>query len=228
MKYQKPIFEKIQTTNLCSYGCSQIAQYKFRCGKLCCSKHFNSCPGKRLEFSNRTDHKDRNAKSLATRVRLGITKSSQIKAGKTRKKNGHYKKLAEIMRVHWATDPWNNNLQMPLLEYKDTNVIYQGSFEHSFLESLENEHSLTWIKDNVSRGPNIWYVDPNDKIRKLYISDFIIENTIFEIKSSWTWDKNGTDEKLRIKNKAKLDECIRQGYNVILVLNGQRIEYVKQ
>lgn len=225
MSYNKPFAEKIETTQLCDYGCGQVAQYQFRKGKVCCSQHFNSCPGKRLEFSNRTDHKETAAKSLATRQKLGITKTSQIKATKTRKLNGHYENLAEKMRNHWASNPWQNNLQCPILLYKNTTLQYQGTFEYEFLEELEEEFGLEWVVENVKRGPNIQYIDPTDQKERLYISDFIIGNTIYEIKSSWTWNKKGKDTALEEKNKAKLTECIKQGYNVILVLNQQRIDY---
>lgn len=225
MTYNKPFAEKITTSQLCDYGCGQSAQYQFRKGKLCCSSHYNSCPGKRLEFSNRIDHKEIAAKSLATRTALGITKSSQIKATATRKANGHYEKLAKTMQKRWMDNPWQNNLECPILPYKNTNVVYQGTYELEFLEELEEEFGLIWIEENVKRGPSIWYIDPTDNNERLYISDFIIENTIYEIKSSWTWNKHGKDTILEEKNKAKLTACINQCYNVILVLNQKRISY---
>lgn len=223
MPYNKPFAEEIETSQLCDYGCGQIAKYQFRKGKVCCSKHFNSCPGKRLEFSSRTDHKETAAKSLATRQKLGITKSSQIKASKTRKESGHYERLAKKMQEHWEEHPWQNNLHCPLIKYKDTKVSYQGSFEYDFLENLENEHSLDWIEENVKRGPSIWYVDPTDHIKRLYISDFLIYNTIYEIKSPWTWNKHGKDMILEEKNKAKLTAAKEAGYDVILVLNKEYV-----
>ena len=223
MSYNKPFAEEVETSQLCDYGCGQIAKYQFRKGKVCCSKHFNSCPGKRLEFSNRTDHKETAAKSLATRQKLGITKSSQIKASKTRKESGHYDRLAKKMQEHWEAHPWQNNLHCPLVKYKDTNVSYQGSFEYDFLEKLENEHSLDWIEENVKRGPSIWYVDPADNIKRLYISDFLIYNTIYEIKSHWTWNRHGKDMILEEKNKAKLTAAKEAGYDVILVLNKEYV-----
>ena len=73
MSYNKPFAERIETTQLCNYGCGQIALYKFKSGKICCSQHYNSCPEKRATFSNRTDHKETAAKSLATRQKLGKT-----------------------------------------------------------------------------------------------------------------------------------------------------------
>jgi len=226
MSYKKPQAEQINTSKICDYGCGTIAKYKFQNNKVCCSKHQNSCRGKRNSFSL-LDHSQRTAKSLATRIEKGITKTSQIKGGETRRKSGHYKKLAEVMQEHWATNPWNNNTQCPLLKYKNTNLSFQGTYEYEFLEELETINGIDWLVSNVRRGPSIWYCDPADNNKKLYISDFIIDDTIYEIKSSWTWDKNGKDQNLKEKNKAKLTECVNQGYNVVLVLNNQRIEYAR-
>ena len=225
MSYNKPFAEKIETTQLCNYGCGEIAVYRFKGGKVCCSQHYNSCQGKRLEFSSRTDHKETAAKSLATRKKLGITKSSQIKAGKTRKESGHYERLAKKMQEHWASHPWQNNLQCPIHNYKNTSLQYQGTYEYEFLEELELEYGIDWVIDNVKRGPSLWYVDPIDQTDRLYISDFIIDNTIYEIKSSWTWNKHGKDLDLEKRNRAKLTECVKQNYNVILVLNQKRLKY---
>ena len=91
MSYKKPQAEKINTAEICEYGCGTQAQYKFWNGKLCCSKHHNSCKGKREAFS-KLDHTERTSKSLATRIEKGITKTSQIKATATRKANNHYEK----------------------------------------------------------------------------------------------------------------------------------------
>jgi len=165
-----------------------MAKYKFRNGLVCCSKHYNSCPEKRRKFSENVDHKTYIKKSLATRVRLGITKSSQIKAGKTRVKNGHYKKLAETMRQHWANNPWNN---MPKWgTYKDTGIQIQSNYEKNFLQDLQDKHGLEWVKENVQRGPCFYYKDPETKKERLYISDFKIDNTIFEVKGNYTWVYN--------------------------------------
>lgn len=221
MRHKNPKAESIETADLCHYNCGGAAKFKFANGLVCCSAHYNSCPGKRKQFSDRTDHKETAARSLETRTRLGITKSSQIKAGKTRVESGHYKRLAETMSIHWSEHPWQSNLQCPLLPYKDTLLNYQGSYEYEFLENLESKNGIDWIVANVTRGPSMWYIDPKDDAKRLYISDFLIYNTIYEIKSQWTWNRHGKDMELEQKNKAKLDECIKQGYKVILVLDKQ-------
>lgn len=221
--YSLPKAEIITTTELCHYGCNDIAKFKFNNKKLCCSKHPNSCPGKRENFS-KLDQTEWAKKSLKTRLETGITKSSQRKATQTRIKNGHYIKLAKIMREHWAENPWNNNLLCPLLNFKNTNLMYQGSYEFEFLEKLESKNGLDWVKNNVRRGPSIFYSSPNGQ-EKLYISDFIIGNTIYEIKSSWTWNHKGDNNLLEEINRAKLTKCVDLGYNVILVIDGEEKEW---
>jgi len=42
----------IETTELCSYGCGQLAKFKFKNGKLCCNDHYNKCPTSREKNSN--------------------------------------------------------------------------------------------------------------------------------------------------------------------------------
>jgi len=224
--YKKPQITEIITNDLCQYGCNGLAKFMFTNGKICCSKHQNSCLGKRKQFSDRTDHKETAAKSLATRSRLGITKSSRAKAHATMEANGTYQVMREKMQRHWKNNPHQNNIQCPLIPYKDTAINYQGSYEYEFLEKLEQQSGIQWIISNVRRGPSIWYNDPKDGTKRLYISDFLIDNTIYEIKSQWTWNRHGTNEVLENMNKEKLNECIRQGYKVILVLNKQEQEWL--
>lgn len=221
--YKKPKAEEILTSELCLYGCNQVARYKFANGKICCSVSHNSCLGKRNEFSNRLDHKERAAKSLQTRKELGITKSSRAKALATMEANGTYAIKRIKMQEHWKNNAHQSNLKCRLIHYKDTSINYQGSFEYCFLENLETIHGIEWVKLNVKRGPSLWYIDPIDNIERLYISDFIIENTIYEIKSLWTWNKHGKDLLLEKKNRAKLTSSMQQGYIVVLVLNKEEI-----
>lgn len=222
MRYNKPFSELIVTEKFCEYGCNTTAYYKFRNNKLCCSIHYNSCPGKIKTFSD-LDHTERTAKSLHTRIRMGITKSSQIKAGKSRRDSGHYDRLSSKMQSHWIDHPWQNNTHCLLLPYKTSGINFQGTYEYKFLEMLEELHGLEWIIENVKRGPSLWYNDPITDREKLYISDFIIDNTIYEIKSAWTWNKIGKDSNLENKNMAKLSAAREQGFNTVLVLDGKEI-----
>jgi hypothetical protein len=224
--YKKPQAIEIDGVENCNYGCGQLAKFKFSNGKLCCSTSYNSCPKKRKTFSERNDHSENAIKSLTTRIELGITKSSRKKAHATMEANGTYQVMREKMQLHWKNNPHQNNVRCPLIPYKDTSLNYQGSYEYEFLEKLEQQYGIPWIISNVKRGPSIWYNDPKDNTKRLYISDFLIDNTIYEIKSQWTWNRHGTNEILENMNKEKLNECIKQGYKVILVLNKQEQEWL--
>lgn len=225
---KKPQPTPINTDELCDYGCNTQAKYVFMHGKKCCSKHQNSCQGKRDKFS-KLDHTERTSKSLATRTELGITKTSRTKAIQTMVENGTYQVMRKKMQEYWEHNHQHNHHQNNpyclILPYKTLDLKYQGTYEFEFLEELESEHGLEWIQTNVKRGPSLKYIDPTDHNERLYISDFIIENTVYEIKSGWTWNKHGKDMALEQKNKAKLNACIEQGYNVILVLNQVRLKY---
>lgn len=222
--YTKPQVSDYIGTELCMYGCEQPAKFQFKNKKLCCSKSYNSCPGKIKKFQD-LDHTEAAQKSLATRLEKGITKSSRSKAIRTMRKNGTYETIAEKMRVAWETNPWENNTRAPLTEYKETGVNFQGSYEYKFLEHLESKHGINWISDNVQRGPSLRYYDTTTDSERLYISDFIIGDTVYEIKSRWTWNKKGKDPLLEQKNYCKLRACIEQGYKVILVLEDKEIKY---
>ncbi len=218
MKYSRPKSTPIQTTELCKYGCGQQAKYQFAKGAYSCSEHHNSCPGKRKAFSDRDDHYERHVKSLETRTRLGITKSSQVKGGETRRQMGFYERLGKRMQEILSEKTWSVDPKSKILSYKDTTILYQGQYEFEFLESLEDSNGLEWLVNNVSRGPSLWYNNPIDNKKHLYISDFIIEGVIHEVKSSWTWNKNGTDMDLERINRAKLDACVKAGYSVVLTI----------
>ena len=222
--YKKPKAESIETNKLCEYGCGQLARFKFAKGKVCCSTSHNSCPEKRKQFSERTDHKERNSKSLATRIKKGITKSSREKALATMELNGTYDVMRKKMQMHWKNTPHQNNLKCPLIPYKNSLVNYQGTYEYNFLEKLEQTYGIEWINANVARGPALWYIDPTDNIKRLYISDFLIYNTVYEIKSAWTWNRHGTDKLLEAKNKAKLESAKLAGYNIKLILDKEEID----
>jgi hypothetical protein len=214
MKHHLPYASEIKTNKKCHYGCGLTGKYKFNKGIICCSKHYNSCPSKRKSYSL-SYKKEWGEKSLDTRTKLGITKISQIKGGETRKKNGHYKKLAVIMQELWEKSPWSCGLKAEFKKYKNTNIPYQGSYEYLFLESLDDTPEI----DKIQRGPSIWYLDSDTQTKRLYLPDFILNNTIYEIKSKYTLKSNFQ------KNLDKFNAVINSGYALIIVLHGIEIKY---
>lgn len=214
-----PGSKHVSTSALCAYGCNQIAEWQFRNGKFCCSKSYNSCPEKRRVFSQTADHAGNASKSLVSRQRLGVTKSSQIKASKTRKANGHYDRLGSHMKQLWLEQPWLHKGRAHHQTYPGTTISYQGSYEYEFLRELELRYGTTWLVENVKRGPSFTYCHPKTGETKTYLSDFQIGNTVYEIKSSYTWNRNGQDSDLENLNTTKLQSVKNKGYRTVLVLN---------
>jgi hypothetical protein len=112
-----------------------------------------------------------------------------------------------------------------ILFYKDTELYYQGSYEFIFLENLEKTHGLEWIDKNVKRGPWVWYNSPVTNKHHSYQPDFLISGKLYEIKSSYYWNKSGKCITTENINIAKLNACLTSGYKLTLVLNHKHIEW---
>lgn len=84
---------------------------------------------------------------------------------------------------------------------KYKHLYYRGSYELLFIKEFEKYFD---INDLVNCFPIKYKLNGNDKI---YYPDFLIKNRniIIEIKSSWTYDNNGKNLKLRAINDEKWD-----------------------
>jgi len=109
--------------------------------------------------------------------------------------------------------------------YEGTELYYQGTYEKRFLDRLVEKYGLAWVNQNVNRGPTVKYII--NEYERNYLSDFIIGNTIYEIKSNWTWNRRGKDLQLEKQNIAKLTASIDAGYNVKLIREGKEIDFIK-
>lgn len=108
-------------------------------------------------------------------------------------------------------------------QYKNTNIHYQCSYELDFLEKIELKYNLKWLENNVKNGIYIKYWNPISLAFRYYIPDFIINNTLYEIKSKYTWNKHGKDKNLENVNKAKLNAAKENGYIVMLILDKEEV-----
>jgi len=75
-----------------------------------------------------------------------------------------------------------------------------------------------WLKENVQRGPNIEYFHPIKKQMKIYMPDFLVVDIIYEIKSLWTWNGNGTRLDWQEINEAKLQATKEMGWKIQLMI----------
>lgn len=90
-------------------------------------------------------------------------------------------------------------------------IDYQSTYELKFLKYLESLKKLHLIE----RGPRISYLDSDGKEHNYYI-DFKIKNTniVFEIKSSYIWNKHKTINEIKQKTASGL-------YNYNLVIDNK-------
>jgi len=65
------------------------------------------------------------------------------------------------------------------------------------------------LLDMVFVGKSYNYILNNKEY--VYYSDYLFNNFTIEIKSGWTYDKNGLDLELRLKNETKWKSVIDSG-----------------
>lgn len=107
-----------------------------------------------------------------------------------------------------------------------TGIRYQGSYELNFINLMKNKFGIDWVRQNLRRGPSIQYIDYYGK-QRWYLSDFIVDNTVYEIKSDWTWNRRGRDKIMEQNNINKLRATLQAGYVVKLVREGNEIDFTK-
>jgi hypothetical protein len=278
-----PKATEIHTNELCNYGCSQPAKFKFASGKLCCSQTTTKCPAlkqKKIETAkNNIDKFGRNTlqrgqyaahlkkletggyiragnsisasknklledgskqcdisnkKMQQTKLTVGedgLTNAqrSARKAADTRLNDidasglNQYERWT-LQRIQDGTFDDSFEKAKQVLHEVNTGLRYQGSYELNFINSLKSKFGVEWVKQKVFRGPSIQYVDCYGKTR-WYLSDFIIENVVYEIKSEWTWNRRGNDKILEQNNINKLIATKKAGYDVKLIREGKEIDY---
>jgi len=110
-----------------------------------------------------------------------------------------------------------------ILKYKETDLFYQGSYEKFFLEEMEKNNLL----ENIKNGKRFIYI--LDNTEHIYYVDFLFNNLNIEIKSKWTYNKNGKDKKLELENKTKWKAVRNSGEKLTVLFNKNQIHnFVKK
>lgn len=151
--------------------------------------------------------------------RFGVENISQNESVKKQKKATsfknfgveHHLKNSEMFIKHFKA-------QHKIKPYKDSGINYQGSYEKYFLELIEEKGLLS----EVSSGDSFIYTF--NGVEHTYYVDFKFRSKQIEIKSGWTYNKNGKDLELQNINEAKWKSVRDLGENLIVLIGKSEIK----
>lgn len=150
--------------------------------------------------------------------KFGVENASQNKDIKKKKKETslknfgveHHLKDHDMFQKHFKA-------QFKIKEYKNTGINYQGSYEKYFLELIEEKGLL----DEVRPGQSFEYEWKGQK--HTYHTDFVFRGRHIEIKSVWTYNKNGDDQELQSLNESKWKSVRDMGSNLVVLIGKSEI-----
>ncbi len=150
--------------------------------------------------------------------KFGVENASQNKEIKQKKKNTSMKKfgVSHHLKDHDMFQK-HQKAQYKILEYKNTGLYYNGSYEKYFLELLEEKGLLNEVK----AGQSFEYEWKGEK--HTYHTDFTFRGRQIEIKSGWTYNKNDTDIELQSLNEAKWLSVRNVGVNLVILIDKREI-----
>lgn len=123
----------------------------------------------------------------------------------------HHLKDGKLFQKHFKA-------QHKIKPYKDSGINYQGSYEKYFLELIEEKGLLS----EVSSGDSFIYTF--NGVEHTYHVDFKFRDKQIEIKSGWTYNKNGADLELQSLNEAKWKSARDSGVNLIVLIDKSEVK----
>lgn len=150
--------------------------------------------------------------------KFGVENASQNNEVKKKKKTTslknfgveHHLKDVEMFQKH-------QKARFNIQSYKDTGIFYNGSYEKYFLELLEARGLLEY----VSNGDSFFYKWDGES--HTYHADFKFRGKQIEIKSGWTYNKNGKDMELQKLNETKWASARDCGEELIVLIDKKEI-----
>ena len=98
-----------------------------------------------------------------------------------------------------------------VFQYKNTDLTWQGKYEKYFLEQMEKYGFL----NELSKGKSYNY-ELNGK-QHVYHSDYWFNNSVIEIKSTWTYNRDGNNKEMELENEAKW-QAVKHNEDEIIIL----------
>ena len=175
---------------------------------------------KRYGVESVTQKKEFKDKIIETvKEQYGVENISQNESIKQKKKDtslekfrvSHHLKDYDMFQKH-------QKVQYRIKKYKSTKLYYNGSYEKHFLELLEEKGLLHEVKSGQSFEYN-W----NREIHT-YHTDFTLRGKQIEIKSGWTYNKNGKDKELEFLNETKWESVRNQNIQLVVLIDKSEIK----
>jgi len=161
---------------------------------------------------------ERRKKTLESKQRLlpsGLTvaETAARKGVKTQRSRGSY----QVGVAKAAITKEKNNSWVSYRTKQYRGFYYRSSLEKRFL--TDREQTLARFSNCSFSICYQWRGKTH-----YYVPDFFEQetNTIYEIKSCWTWDNKGKNQQLKALNKCKLAASREAGYNVVLLIYRQQ------
>jgi acyl carrier protein len=170
-------------------------------------------------YSASKNDKIKNKIKKIAQEKYGVENVSQNKEIKQKKKDtslknfgvSHHLKDKEMFQKHQKS-------QYRVHKYKETELYYNGSYEKHFLELMEEKGLL----NEIYNGDSFIYI-LND-CEHTYHVDYKFRNNQIEIKSGWTYNKNGKDIELQNLNETKWNSVREKGENLIVLIDKSEIK----
>lgn len=163
--------------------------------------------------------KVKDKKNKTIKEKFGVDNISQNEDIKQKKKDTsmenfgvtHHLKDGEMFHKH-------QKARFNIKSYKDSGIYYNGSYEKYFLELIEERGLLL----DVSNGDSFVYTFNGTE--HTYHADFKFRNKQVEIKSGWTYNKNGSDLELQELNETKWKAAKDAGANLVILIDKSEIK----
>lgn len=141
---------------------------------------------KNIKFWSSTESSELRKKFSEARIEYNKNKLREVNLLKTKEEK---EVIKNKKRITWYSRPLEERIEITQKRLKgalqgietNTGVRYDSSYEKFFIEEIAKHHM------NISRGPRIPYFYKN--FQKLFFCDFVVDNILVEIKSTWTYKK---------------------------------------
>lgn len=230
MKRKKP--EPIETTELCKYGCGNIAKFKSSSGFLMCGCGCTTCPVNKQKnkesILSSSKHKSRDYDSRYANISDETKKNMAWSKGLDKNTHPSLEQQGKSFSINNKTIDGHNGSPRgvaidPTMRWKRTRISYTDSaMNQCFLESYHefevanilDKHGIYWIRPKYIKLKDGRRYEPD-----FYLRDF---DVYLDPKSLWDFETNTYGQKIvkaQTEQLEKIKLCMAEKSCIIIILN---------